>query len=64
MERAVKEYEYCKRRLRQEEKAARSASCAAARERHEELAEAYRLRTLLAIERLQSSRTHELIGRW
>ena len=45
---AVQDIEYFQRRLRQEEEAVKRASSGAARERHRELAEAYRLRTRLA----------------
>lgn len=38
------DYQYYAMRARQEEKAALIATCDAARERHEELAEAYRFR--------------------
>lgn len=47
---------YFRRRLRDEENAATRAICDAARERHEELAAAYRLR-------LQFGRLHDLISR-
>lgn len=52
--------EYYRKRLLQEEEAIRSASCEAARQRHQELAEAYRLRTRLAIVRVQSSKAREI----
>lgn len=42
---AVQDIGYFRRRLRQEEEAVKRASCGAARERHRELAEAYRLLT-------------------
>ena len=41
------ELQYHSRRLVQEEAAARTANCHAARERHRELADAYRLRCLV-----------------
>ena len=52
--------EYYRRRLRQEEEAVKSASCEAARQRHQELAEAYRLRTRLTIVRPQSCDAREM----
>ena len=41
--------DYYRRRLHQEEAAAKNASCEVARRRHQELAEAYRLRARLAV---------------
>lgn len=45
----MNELEYFRRRLLQEEEAARNATCQVARDRHEELAEAYRLRSRLIV---------------
>lgn len=52
----VDDLEYYRQRQSQEEEAARAASCPEARERHEELAEAYRLRTRLIVEAPETER--------
>lgn len=43
------DHDYYERRARQEEAAASSATCDVARERHQELADAYRFRCSLAL---------------
>ena len=55
----AKDRAYFLRRVLQEERAARSATCPEARDRHEELAAAYRLRCRLSAEEPPS---HEVLN--
>lgn len=52
---SMADYLYCSRRADEEDSAARSTTCAVARLRHEELAEAYRRRCALSATQLQGS---------
>lgn len=56
------DYIYYTRRARQEEQAASNAACEAARECHQELADAYRLRCSLIHELNRPACTMTLIG--